>query len=219
MKYMIGERVELGPTDNDWRLCEKCKCLFSSRGIERSDCAAGGRHEFNPMSFNFQLPHSTPGISHQAGWRSCDRCTGIFFSGSPGSGVCPAPVESFHEPDGFGFFLSHGFGPLEDGTDATHQDKWRFCMDCYGLFFEPNHISGCPAKTTQRIGRFPILVPLCRPTIRWPSFPTGRRSTTDSRTTSCPNREITPRDIGGAANAASCSLLRRRRRARELRTL
>jgi hypothetical protein len=141
MKYMIGERTDFGPTDNDWRFCEKCKCLFDARGIEKSDCAVGGRHEHNPASFNFRLPHSTPGISHQGAWRSCLRCTGIFFDGFPGKGVCPAHVVPFHESDG-SFILSHGLQP----EDATHQDKWRFCMDCYGLFFEPTNASGCPAN-------------------------------------------------------------------------
>jgi hypothetical protein len=68
MKYMIGERAALGDKHRDWRFCEKCKCLFFAPGIEASDCAAGARHEFNPMSFNFELPHSTPGIAYQGDW-------------------------------------------------------------------------------------------------------------------------------------------------------
>lgn len=154
MKYMVGEKAALGDKDKDWRLCEKCKCLFRATNIEGSDCAAGGRHQHNPMSFNFLLPHSTPGISHQGNWRFCVRCTGIFFDGIAGKkGVCPAPVPPVHEAEG-SFFLQHTFN-VDVPADPKHQNFWRFCINCFGMFSEASAARGCQANADGAHERFP----------------------------------------------------------------
>jgi hypothetical protein len=154
MKYMIGERAALGDKHRDWRMCEKCKCLFFAPGIERSDCAAGGRHEFNPATFNFELPHSTPGIAYQGDWRLCTRCTGLFFNGVPGkTGLCPAPVPPVHEAEE-SFFLQHTFN-VNVPADPQHQADWRFCINCFGLYSESGGGRGCPANGDREHQRFP----------------------------------------------------------------
>jgi hypothetical protein len=155
MKYMIGERAALGDKHRDWRFCEKCKCLFFAPGIEASDCAAGARHEFNPMSFNFELPHSTPGIAYQGDWRLCVRCAGLFFAGIPNkTGLCPAPVPPFHEAEE-SFFLQHTFN-VNVPADPRHQADWRFCINCFGMYSESaGGGRGCLGNGRLEHQRFP----------------------------------------------------------------
>jgi hypothetical protein len=154
MRYMIGERIAAANRTPDWRICDKCKCLFFAPGIEKSDCAAGGRHQHISQSLNYRLASGVDGLSHQKDWRLCMRCAGIFFDGNPdGKGICPAPVPTFHEGD-TGFFLSHSFA-APGLADASHEPNWRLCIDCFALFFEPHNTSGCKANTGGPHRQFP----------------------------------------------------------------
>lgn len=154
MTYIVGERAAVGDKEKDWRFCDKCKCLFFAPEIERSDCAAGGRHQFNPMSLNFALPHGQPSVSYQSDWHRCLHCFGVFFDGDPDNkGVCPAPVPPLHEAEE-SFFLTHTEAQAVPEA-PTQQPDWRFCIDCYGLFFEPRNGVGCPGNRHQAHRRFP----------------------------------------------------------------
>jgi hypothetical protein len=144
MRYMIGERIAAAAQTPDWKICDKCKSLYFSPNIETSDCPAGGRHQHVSQSLNYRLPFGVDGLSHQKDWRLCVRCAGLFFNGSQRKGVCPAPVPPFHEGEA-PFFLSHSFThPMP--PDATHEPNWRFCIDCFALFFEPKNTGGCRAN-------------------------------------------------------------------------
>jgi hypothetical protein len=154
MRYLIGEKVAAAARQADWRPCDKCKTLYFAPDVEFSDCALGGRHAHSPASLNFSLPHDidTPSFSHQADWRMCVKCTGMFFDGSRNKGLCPSPVPPFHEGEG-PYVLSHTFS-VNEPADATHQPGWRFCIDCFGLFFEPTNAGGCPANQGGAHRRF-----------------------------------------------------------------
>ena len=142
MRYMLGEKVAGSPTQQDWRRCEKCATLYFGPHRALSHCASGAIHTHAGDGPNFRLPFGVDGLDHQPDWRYCLRCKQLYFDGTDEKGVCAAPAG--HRSDGSSFFLQHS--RTEDRPDdATHQSKWRFCIRCFGLYFEPDGLAGCPA--------------------------------------------------------------------------
>jgi len=106
----------------------------------------------------------------QGAWRFCDECFGMLFNGDPADfegkpprkGVCPAGGP--HHAQGFGFYLLHHV------TEAVGQKGWRFCDECFGIFYndDPRGIRGiCPAGGGGHRGphevSWPFFLPYDRP--------------------------------------------------------
>ncbi|MFG2380847.1 hypothetical protein [Streptomyces avermitilis] len=120
-----------------WITCGKCKTMFFGPQEGDSDCPLdGGRHA--QAGWTFSLPHGSPepGPS-QPDWSTCHKCKSMFFDGDPNAkGICAqAEAAPSHQAVGLDFRLP--FDIPEPG-----QDKWRFCRDCFGLFFEPHNADG-----------------------------------------------------------------------------
>lgn len=101
-----NETGDRGP--QDCRFCVKCHGLFLDGwpvdatgaplpGVapDRGVCPAGGRHEIDPESYRFLLPHDSTAVQGQADWRQCRRCRAVFFDGYQHKGLCPAGGKSF----------------------------------------------------------------------------------------------------------------------------
>lgn len=74
----------------------------------------------------------------QRDWRMCGKCKALFFDGDPGGrkGACPADGGD-HMAGGFMFVLPHDVpgGP-------TEQTDWRFCSNCFVMFFDGSQDKG-----------------------------------------------------------------------------
>ncbi len=92
-------------------------------------------------------------MSTQSGWRWCNKCRGLYYALTTvplpvpvppyymySPGVCPAG--GGHSSDGSGEYAFD----LDAAPAAPHQDHWRWCFRCQGMFFARSPHSGhCPA--------------------------------------------------------------------------
>jgi hypothetical protein len=71
-------------------------------------------------------------------------CNSLYFDGYELDGRCPIGGE--HQRTGFA--LNYVL-PANVGEPAGHQDAWRFCGDCYVLFFNghPFFKGTCPLSS------------------------------------------------------------------------
>lgn len=131
-------------TQPDWRFCTNCHGLFFSGANctyqrDHQRCPAGGLH--CPLGANYVLEYDTAIDSRfpaQMGWRFCDKCNGLFYFGPDGSDrrpdqVCPAG--GLHNAAGYNYVVGHGSRKSLRGSRIHHQQDWRFCTKCYGLFY------------------------------------------------------------------------------------
>jgi hypothetical protein len=126
------------PGQDQWRYCSKCSSMYYDGYRPKGVCPQGGEHA--AAGFNFNLPHDVPGDG-QGQWRYCSKCHGMFYNGYPTKGVCPQGGE--HLASGYDFRLPHDV-PFK--AFDSRQDQWRFCRNCFGLFFEGFEPDGvCPA--------------------------------------------------------------------------
>jgi hypothetical protein len=137
LRFMVGEKAAAAPRQSDWQTCWKCKTMFFVPQGADSDCAAGGRHE--GAGFIFQLPHNIPGPDRQGEWRTCGKCKSLFWNGDPErKGACPEPSPASHAAAGLEFHLP--VNAPEDGH--PHQEGWRYCANCHGIFYQPHNVIG-----------------------------------------------------------------------------
>jgi hypothetical protein len=127
------------PTDSlirRWRFCVKCAGMFWE-GVFRGAngvCPAGGAHD--PWGFDFLLAYNLPGTNQrQADWRLCHKCNGLFWTNA--AGACPSGgAHTVGQPDPYGPTADFNFSLTHDvPADQTHQDNWRFCGKCAGMFW------------------------------------------------------------------------------------
>jgi hypothetical protein len=120
---------------------------FDGDPSHKGVCPADGQgHVAN--GFTFVLPHDIPEAGNgQGAWRFCQNCFGMFFDGfeqAPGphpKGICPVGGGG-HVPQGFVFVLPHDVPPT-----AQAQGDWRFCQNCFGMFWNGTDGKGaCPAR-------------------------------------------------------------------------
>jgi hypothetical protein len=133
--FVLPHDVPETPTQQaKWRFCVKCFVIFWSgdpkgnQGFCKKD--GGGHHG---MGFDFVLPHDDPATAtQQDDWRFCTKCFELFWAGDPTGkrGVCPRDTKA-HAPMGFNFGLPHDFPP-----GPSDQGDWRFCIDCFALYFD-----------------------------------------------------------------------------------
>jgi hypothetical protein len=84
------------------------------------------------LGLEFVLPHSIPdGPQMQSTWRFCARCHGMFFADSDTQHHHCAGFQGVHDAAGLVFALPHDLPET-----ATVQTKWRFCVNCHGMFFD-----------------------------------------------------------------------------------
>jgi hypothetical protein len=98
-------------------------------------------------AFSERCGLTNPPITVQDNWRICDKCQGLFFGGGIANSLCPAGG-------------THG-APARSGSgnyslaqnivgDPTHQENWRLCDRCQGLFYGPGIAnSRCPVGGTH----------------------------------------------------------------------
>jgi hypothetical protein len=95
-----------------------------------------GKHE--PAGYTFQLPYGFPGPNREEGWRKCAHCKGLFYDGEDSKGVCPGRRGGHQaESNGHEIQLRLGVPP-----DPSQQSDWRFCDQCFGLFYLPHNADG-----------------------------------------------------------------------------
>jgi hypothetical protein len=88
------------------------------------------------MGLDFAIPLKPTGVQGQDAWNFCTKCNGMFFNGYSTKGVCPGPGPGDgHQAAGFDFVLP--FQP----TAVQGQPSWRFCQNCFCLFFKDEHSS------------------------------------------------------------------------------
>lgn len=82
-----------------------------------------------------------PAWGTQRAWRWCDKCEGMWFGGGKSSGTCPAGGSHVKKGSG-NYSLVHQAAT----APANHQDNWRWCSKCQGLWFGGQGNNGkCPA--------------------------------------------------------------------------
>ena len=108
---------------------------------DKGVCPVKGAHD--AIGFNFHIPHDiAPTWTSQGEWRFCEKCKGLFFDGYNIKGVCPADRPGGHRAAGFNFVIPHDVASTE-----TSQRDWRYCNNCYGMFFDGYPKKGvCPAN-------------------------------------------------------------------------
>lgn len=136
-----------------WRYCSKCSAMFYDGDTPKGVCSAGGEHA--AAGFDFHLPTVTaneeqrhPNEPVQNQWRPCSKCHSMFYDGYPTQGVCPAG--GGHAPYREDYRLPHDV-PFH--AFASQQSDWRFCRNCFALFyngFEPDGV--CPASGHRPAG-------------------------------------------------------------------
>lgn len=150
----------------NWKFCKNCFGLFffgqstdSDNGVCPAFPASAGGHIFTGptgslVSGDYALTLSVggdfePGVrAGQTDWRFCNKCRSLWFNGKGNNnGVCVAGGS--HAIDGSGDYVLVTQGPDFDfAADFGLQRGWRFCNDCFVLWFRGNGGDGngvCPA--------------------------------------------------------------------------
>jgi hypothetical protein len=124
---------------DSWSYCSKCRGLWYSGGTTTGRCPAGGSHS-SQGSYRYSLPTS-PAPTGQKDWKRCGKCLGLWWSG--GGGACP--LGGAHSSDGS---LEYFPNSIDQGFKggAQSQSGWRFCVQCQGLWWGDDKLSGgaCP---------------------------------------------------------------------------
>jgi hypothetical protein len=130
----------------NWLCCRKCASLFQGDAtLQGGSCQSGGRHEAN--SIFYALPQNSSEDSlNQGNWRRCQKCEEMFWYGYyPNQGVCPVDHGKHELADQINYVLPH-----DQSEDSHHQDNWRRCLKCNGMFWDGRWTKGsCPAGDTH----------------------------------------------------------------------
>jgi len=99
----------------------------------------------------------------QNNWRWCNKCQGLWFGPNAAQSNCPQG--GTHSSSGSGnYSLVDNATP----TPANHQNNWRWCNKCQGMFFGGNPGSVCPADGAAHdsAGSGDYVLPQMAPDIR-----------------------------------------------------
>jgi hypothetical protein len=115
----------------NWRRCVKCASVFWAGATDNAVlCPGGGGHEATGLDLALNHPSFAEDGNHQANWRFCGKCGGLFWDGDfKFKGLCPKD-RGGHTSIGLNFLLPH-----DVAADDHHQQQWRFCGKCGGLFW------------------------------------------------------------------------------------
>jgi hypothetical protein len=119
-----------------WSFCVKCFVLFfnGDKTGKHGYCKKDGLGHHG-MGFDFVLPHDVPATStSQSEWRLCFKCFELFWNGDSAGkkGTCPKDGKGHrHKRLGLSFVLPHDFAP-----GPNQQPYWRFCINCFALYFD-----------------------------------------------------------------------------------
>jgi hypothetical protein len=138
------------PQQFDWGWCNACDGLFfADNAFSGGVCpaaASDGKSDLyehaivkavSYKSFDYGIYHNGSGTDYQANWCYCGNCNGLFhqasgttITGIQPNGVCPyAAGRTPHVNSGYPYLVYHG--PIS----GVGQPNWRFCINCYGIFF------------------------------------------------------------------------------------
>jgi hypothetical protein len=134
---LTHSRAEDSQNQASWRQCSKCASVFWAGAQDNGGlCPAGGEHQVTTLDLLLSHPSFQEDGTHQGNWRFCGKCAGLFWDGDfKFKGLCPKDGAG-HSPIGFNFMLPH-----DVPEDTQHQQQWRFCGKCGGLFWngqDPN---------------------------------------------------------------------------------
>jgi hypothetical protein len=108
------EPTPFAASQDGWRFCGKCACLFWAGDPARIGvCPAGGTHA--AAGWQFVIPVTPGSLGGQQDWRFCAKCQGLFFDGYASKGVCTG------SPGG-GIHLN---AVTDDGTPVAPFDAFR----------------------------------------------------------------------------------------------
>jgi hypothetical protein len=133
-----------------WKFCNNCCGLFFFGGGPPADagvCPAfpHGHVFINPDSGDYALTLSVGGDfesgvrAGQRNWRFCNKCGSLWFNGGQSHGVCPAGGS--HTSVGSGDYALFNQG-ADFAEDIALQRNWRFCSDCFVLWFAGKDFPG-----------------------------------------------------------------------------
>jgi len=123
---VAGHRCGSNRSQDRWRWCRKCQCMWYN-GAGKPVCAAGGHHdEGGSGKYHLGLQAHGP-CRTQDKWKWCHKCSCIMYTGL-GKGHCPAG----------GHHDNAGSGDYHMCLAGVHGQKdWKWCNLCQVLFYGP----------------------------------------------------------------------------------
>lgn len=133
-----GPALAQSGTQNEWRYCQKCHCLFYNGFPTSGVCPAGGDHVAQGWNFFLDYDANERSKDQQFRWFYCPQCFAITWIGDKSGkrGVCPGGPLGYHDWKGFHFGLTFTNETKTTPPSGKFQDKWRFCGECYSLFYD-----------------------------------------------------------------------------------
>ncbi|HEV7706593.1 MAG TPA: hypothetical protein VGP16_00215 [Asanoa sp.] len=128
----------------NWRFCRDCKGMVFGSGGRCADTRHTAHNITGSWDYTFVYGVSGGGVpDYQPLWKKCGDCNALFYTdGYRQNGWCPIGDRKYaHDSYNSATNYSLYFGPIKQT-----QDDWRFCRNCFGLFFNPwRSTSVCPA--------------------------------------------------------------------------
>jgi hypothetical protein len=119
-EYGVPFGPDVPETEPGWRWCSRCQCLTDNKNAVKSQCFAGGDHDFSG-SLDYAASFISVGL--QGWWEWCIKCQGLVQS-PPWVGVCHDG--SAHVAAGFSAFYVLPYGVVPEGALGG----WRLCEKC-----------------------------------------------------------------------------------------
>jgi hypothetical protein len=144
---LVGQSVSpfaVQARQDGWYLCRNCAGLYfayQTAGSAAGVCPAnGGPHETLSNDYNVSTDPSAPG---QPSWSWCSKCSVMFFGGSGATpaGSCPASFAGSHDGTSSG-----NYHLIQNTPGDPGQHHWRWCSQCYALWFGDLGYSRCPVS-------------------------------------------------------------------------
>lgn len=129
------------PGEGGWRWCANCQGLFFAGDSPFSDNNWGVCPTHSDAdSGNYFLPQSSG--DGQGGWSKCNKCQGLFYNvaGQQSTAGVAFNCAAGGSHDGTG--SAPYYIPQSQGSGR--QSGWKWCSQCFGLFFAENNDGGCP---------------------------------------------------------------------------
>jgi hypothetical protein len=124
----------------------------AARGISRRSVLRGGllagAGVATAGATSAVLSGTASAASTQNAWAHCTRCAALFWSGNGNFGVCPNPYLPSQSHALLGGTYNYSLDYDVAGTDNTSrpQGNWRWCNQCYALFWGPSANQVCIAN-------------------------------------------------------------------------
>jgi CubicO group peptidase (beta-lactamase class C family) len=124
-------------SQTEWRYCQKCHCLFYNGYPTSGICPAGGDHVAQGWNFLLDYDVSERNKDQQFRWFYCPQCFALTWVGDRTGkrGPCPGPM-GYHDWTGFHFGLTYTNETKTTPPSGKYQTNWRFCGDCFSLFYD-----------------------------------------------------------------------------------